>query len=232
MSVADPLTSRDDLEPLAGLRLRTERLELRLGTVDEVMELGRLAEQGIHPRSEMPFGVAWTDATGTATFLDDFAGFHREKLDTWSRDDWELNLLVWANRELVGTQGIGAKQFCTNRTVTTGSWLGARHQRMGIGTEMRSAVLELAFVHLGATAATSGWLEGNAASRRVSEKCGYVETGMSVLRPRGVPVPHHDVRLEAHDWRAPQPVACENIAACLPLFGIAPASGEAADRES
>jgi RimJ/RimL family protein N-acetyltransferase len=227
--VADPLSKRDDLEPLAGLRLRTERLELRLGTVDEVMELGRLAEQGVHSPAVMPFAVAWTDAIGTATFLDGFVGFHRERLEEWSPDDWTLNLLVWANGQLAGSQGIGAKHFFANRTVTTGSWLGARFQRMGIGTEMRSAALELAFAHLGAIAATSGWLDGNTASRRVSEKCGYVESGTSEVFPRGVAVPHHDVRLEAHNWRAPQPVACENAVACLRLFGAAAVSDGSPD---
>ena len=43
------------MEALYGLRLRTPRLELRLWSHDELLELGRLAERGIHPPDEMPF---------------------------------------------------------------------------------------------------------------------------------------------------------------------------------
>ena len=90
---------------------------------------------------------------------------------------WRLDLLVWEHGALVGTQGIGAKRFAEKRVASTGSWLGRAAQGRGIGTEMRAAVLELAFRGLGAAAATSGWLEGNAASGRVSEKLGYRRPG-------------------------------------------------------
>jgi RimJ/RimL family protein N-acetyltransferase len=53
-----------------------------------------------------------------------------------------------------------------------GSWPGRRYQRQGAGTEMRAAVLFLAFDGLGALAAESGALEGNDASSRVSGKLG------------------------------------------------------------
>jgi hypothetical protein len=53
-----------NVEPLYGLRLTTPRLELRLGTGDELAELGRIAKGGIHPPDEMPFGAAWTDRSG------------------------------------------------------------------------------------------------------------------------------------------------------------------------
>ena len=86
---------------------------------------------------------------------------------------------------------------------------------------MRVAVLELAFRGLGAVAATSGLLEGNRSSARVSEKLGYVETGISEISPRGVPVPHHDLRLEREDWVAPFPVEISGLEPALPLFGAA-----------
>ena len=71
----------------------------------------------------------------------------------------------------------------------TGSWLGRSFQGRGIGTEMRAAVLELAFRGLGAATAESGALEGNAASARVSEKLGYRHDGLERGRPtrRGCP---------------------------------------------
>lgn len=205
---------------LHAIRLRTPRLELRLGTEEEVLELGVLAEQGIHAPEEMPFAVAWTDGVGTPGFLADFAEFHRSQLAAWTPDDWHLNLLVWRGRDLVGTQGIAGTDFGRTRAVSTGSWVGAAHQGRGIGTEMRAAVLELGFRGLGAAVATSGWLEGNRASARVSEKLGYRETGIGSVSPRGIPVPHHDVRLERADWRSPVRVEITGLEAALPLFGV------------
>jgi len=207
------------LEPLFSLRLRTPRLELRLGTPEEIDELGRLAQEGIHPPEEMPFGVAWSDRIGEPAFAEEFRSYHETAFAAWSPESWRVDFLVWESGVLVGEQGLSAERFAMDRTVGTGSWLGATSQGRGVGTEMRSAALELAFVGLGAVAATSGWLEGNRASARVSEKLGYRETGVSEMSPRGVPVPHHDQRLERADWRSPFPVEIIGLGAALPLFG-------------
>jgi RimJ/RimL family protein N-acetyltransferase len=209
-----------DLQPLYDLRVRTPRLELRLGSHDELLELGRLAEQGVHPPEEMPFAVAWTDRIGEPDFLDGFLTYHEQHLAAWSPDAWSLNLLVWVHRTLVGNQSILATEFATRRRVATGSWLGLEHQGRGIGTEMRTALLELAFRGLGAVEAESGWLEGNEASRRVSEKLGYVLAERKDQSPRGVTVVEQGVVI-AHDaWTTPVPVTIEGLEPCLPLFGV------------
>jgi RimJ/RimL family protein N-acetyltransferase len=207
-----------DVTALRSLRLRTARLELRLGSVDDLRELGRLAEQGIHPPEEMPFSAAWTDRIGEPGFLADFVAFHEQALAGWSPADWTLNLLVWKAGSLVGTQSVGAHHFAEMRRVATGSWLGRAYQSHGIGTEMRAAVLEFAFRGLGADAADSNWLEGNEASRRVSEKLGYLEVWRSSQSPRGKPVVSHDVSISREEWRCPIPVEIEGLKTCLPLF--------------
>jgi RimJ/RimL family protein N-acetyltransferase len=206
-------------DALYGLRLRSPQLELRLGSRDELVELGRVAEAGIHPPEEMPFSVAWTDAIGSADFVDGFVAFHEDALASWSPEKWSLNLLVRAGGTLVGTQSVAAERFAEERAIATGSWLGQDHQRRGIGTEMRAAVLEFAFAGLGAETAVSGWLEGNEASRRVSEKLGYHETGARTESPRGEPVVAHEMTLGRADWRCPIPVRIEGLEDCLPLFG-------------
>jgi RimJ/RimL family protein N-acetyltransferase len=209
-----------ELASLYALRLRTPRLELRLGTHDELLQLGRVAERGIHSPRKMPFAVAWTDRIGSPAFLDEFVAYHEQALTAWSSDDWELNLLAWHRGEPIGSQNIGARQFATARAVSTGSWLGAVHQGRGLGTEMRAAVLELAFARLGAIAAVSGWLESGAGqSARVSAKLGYRETATHIESPRGQPVVHHDVRLERDAWHCPFLVRLEGVEPCLPLFG-------------
>lgn len=209
-----------DTQPLYGLRVRTPRLELRLGSRDEIVELGRVAEQGVHPPEEMPFAVAWTDRIGEPDFLDHFVAFHEQHLADWSPDGWSLNLLVWDHGKLVGSQGVAGKDFERRRCVATGSWLGRTHQGRGIGTEMRAAVLEVAFRGLAAAEAESGWLVGNEASRRVSEKLGYVEVAVRSQSPRGAPVSEHVVRISREDWVCPVPVTIESLEPCLPLFGV------------
>jgi RimJ/RimL family protein N-acetyltransferase len=209
-----------EIQALYGLRVLTPRLELRLGSRDELIELGRVAEQGLHPPDEMPFAVAWTDRIGEPDFMDGFVAYHEEHLAEWSPDDWTLNFLVWEHGKLVGSQGVLAKGFAQKRCVATGSWIGRVHQRRGIGTEMRAAVLELAFRGLGAVEAESSWLEGNVASKRVSEKLGYVERGIGEKSPRGVPVREHGVAIECSAWVCPVPVTIEGLEPCLPLFGV------------
>jgi RimJ/RimL family protein N-acetyltransferase len=217
-----------DPAPLYALRLRTPRLELRLGSPEEVEELGRLAQQGIHSPEEMPFAVAWSDRCGEPDFLDSFVAHHRDRLSPWSPQDWVLNLLVWADGRLAGSQSVGVDDSEPGPVVATGSWLGASFQGRGIGTEMRAAVLELAFSGLGAEAATSAWLAGNESSRRVSEKLGYHETHLSSKSPRGKPVVSHDVRLERAVWHCPVAVEIAGLARCLHLLRLVERSPERA----
>lgn len=215
-----------NLAPLYGLRVRTPRLELRLGTEAELAALGRLAEEGVHLPDEMPFAIAWTDAIGTQGFMDGFLAYHWAKREGWSPDAWALPLLTWADGRLAGTQELMGEGFAAQREVHTGSWLGLGFQRRGIGTEMRAAVLELAFAGLGARTARSSWLQGNDASRRVSEKLGYRIVGEKVSEPRaGELVPTTIVQIDRADWHCPVPVEIEGLEPCLPLFGLSRDAG-------
>jgi RimJ/RimL family protein N-acetyltransferase len=164
----------------------------------------------------MPFSVAWTDDPGLASFLP----YHEMRRSEWSADEWHLELGIWFEREPVGVQAVTATRFAQGRVVQTGSWLGASFQRRGIGTEMRTAILELAFRGLGADIARSGALDGNVASLRVSEKLGYRQVGRSTFAPRGEVVGHADLELRREDWQPPFPVEIEGLEPCLPLFGV------------
>jgi len=205
--------------PLTALRLRTPRLELRLGTRDELRQLAELARAGIHPEEEMPFAIAWTDNAASPRFVDDFVRFHQDALARWNRGRWTLLLLAFHDGRVVGSQSIGANQFRRRRIVETGSWLGRAWQRKGLGTEMRAAVLELAFRGLRADAATSGALAGNEASLAVSRKLGYVDDGTGYVSPRGVRVREQKLRRARRGWRSPVPVEIEGLDAVRSLFG-------------
>ena len=129
----------------------------------------------------------------------------------------------------IGIQELRATGFATLRTVETGSWLGRAFQGKGIGTEMRAAVLALAFDGLGAEVATSGAIDGNAASRRVSEKLGYEPNGESRVAPRGT-FPSSSIAIGCGvsdgigiDIRS----RIEHLDECLGMFGLdAPAGTE------
>ena len=54
------------LWPLFDLRLRTERLELRLPNDDEIAQLCEVARAGIHDPEEMPFAFPWLPAAAPA----------------------------------------------------------------------------------------------------------------------------------------------------------------------
>jgi RimJ/RimL family protein N-acetyltransferase len=213
-----------NVAPLYQLRLKTPRVELRLGTREELTELGRLAQEGIHPPEEMPFAVAWTDRSGEPTFVDYFVEFHETTLRNWRPERWSLNLIVFVGGRPVGSQSMRAGEYGQTREVDTGSWLGKQFQRRGLGTEMRAAVLELAFRELGAQAAISASIVGNEASRRVSEKLGYELTGMSTVSPRGEPLDKYNLRIEQDTWQPPCPVEIEGADSCLALFDLSGSS--------
>lgn len=139
-----------DVGPLFGLRLRTPRLELRLPTHEELVELREVARAGVHPPEEMPFAYAWTDEPYAEDWV---VAFHEGRRAAWRPETWDLELGVWTEGAPAGIQGIVAKDFAGTRAVATGSWLGQRFQGRGYGPEMRTAVLELAFRGLGAEVA-------------------------------------------------------------------------------
>lgn len=208
------------VEPLYALGLGTPRLELRLATTNELVELAQLAREGIHPPAEMPFEVPWTDRSHEDGFVDSFVEFHETALSEWRPEKWSLNLIAFLDGRPIGSQTVGAEHFASRREVGTGSWLGARFQRHGLGTEMRSAVLELAFRELGAETAISASMVGNEASKRVSEKLGYEVTGMSTSAPRGQPQQKYDLKIERSAWRSPIRVEIAGLETCLALFGL------------
>jgi RimJ/RimL family protein N-acetyltransferase len=209
-----------DLAPLRELRLTTARLELRLGSRDELVELAEVARRGVNAPEEMPFSVPWTDDADRPSWVADYLDYHASRLREWRPDAWWLELLVWAEGRLAGAQALAAEDFAERRTVHTASWLGLGFQRRGIGTEMRRAVLELAFGGLGARAAESAWLEGNDGSRRVSQKLGYRTVGERIESPRGEPVRAWGCRLEKSNWQGGG-ASIEGLAGCMALFGAA-----------
>jgi RimJ/RimL family protein N-acetyltransferase len=206
--------------PLFGLTVRTLRLRLRLPSPPELDALADLAAEGVHDPAVMPFGVPWTDVPpaerARATVQYHWAGW-----SAWRPEAWQLNLVVVADGTVVGMQALEARDFAVVRQASTGSWIGRRHQGQGYGTEMRGAVLHLAFAELGARDATSKAFLDNPASLSVSRKLGYEPDGVFRQERRGRPATQQRLRLTREAWERhrPVPVTVEGLAPCLPLFG-------------
>ncbi|MFC5746422.1 GNAT family N-acetyltransferase [Actinomadura rugatobispora] len=207
--------------PLFRLRVRTPRLELRLPTLQELDALAQLSTEGVHPPDRMPFAVPWTDLP-PAERARGLMQFHWRQLAVWTPEDWDLQLGVFLDGRIVGVQGIGARDFTILREVGTGSWLGQRHQGQGIGTEMRAAVLELAFTGLGAESAVSAALTDNAASYAVSRKLGYRPNGTARIRVRDALGYERRLELDRTRWEQHRTVSVQigGLEPCLPLFGL------------
>lgn len=210
-----------DLWPLAGLVVRTPRLELRLPSDIDLGALARLAAAGVHDPAVQPFGVGWTDAE-PADRARNVLQYHWRQLADWSDSRWTLPLAVVRDGVVVGTQDVSGRDFAVLRQVGTGSWLGLEFHGQGIGTEMRAGVLHLAFAGLGALSAVSGAYTDNAASLAVSRKLGYIDDGLERRVRRRQPATLQRLRLDRPTWLSTCtiPVQIEGLEPCLPMFGL------------
>jgi len=207
--------------PLVSLELATARLRLRVPSATELDALAGLAAAGVHDAAAAPFTVAWTDGEPEVVAR----RVLKYAWGTWSRwepADWSLWLAVVHDGAVIGSQEISARNFAVCREVTTGSWLGKDFHGKGFGTEMRAAVLHLAFAGLDARHATSGAYTDNAASLGVSRKLGYRDDGVEHHCVRGVDATLQRLRLTRADWEAHRSteVRIAGLEPCLPMFGL------------
>jgi len=140
---------------------------------------------------------------------------------SWVPGSWCLDLAVEVDGRVVGVQALEGEEFPLLRTVDSYSWLATEVRGRGLATQMRTAVLALAFDHLGAVAAVSSARLDNAPSLAVSRRLGYTDNGLSRTNsPTGVTELQH-VRLLADTWRAGgHPVTVTGFEACRPWFAV------------
>ncbi|MFG1616435.1 GNAT family N-acetyltransferase [Nonomuraea wenchangensis] len=205
--------------PLFNLSITTPRLVLRIPSLEDLDELGDRAAEGIHEDGFMPFLFPWTEGE-PAERARRTAQYHFRAWGALTADDWALEFAVLYEGQVVGTQGLQAKNFAVTREAGSGSWLGRRFQGQGIGTEMRAAVLHLAFAGLGARYAVTEAFEDNHASMAVTRKLGYREDGFWTHARKGEPVVSQRFRLAAEDWSETPGIEIHNLGPCLPLLGL------------
>ena len=173
----------EDVWPLFRLRLRTPRLELRLARDDDLGDLAESALAGIHDPAVMPFAMPWTDAEPAEQAQGIARHVWRQRVEC-TPDDWTLLFAIRHEGTAIGLQDVRGRRFPTRRTISTGSWLTASKQGLGLGTEMRAAVLAFAFDHLGAEVAETSAADWNGSSQGVTRKLGYRENGVGRIETR------------------------------------------------
>jgi RimJ/RimL family protein N-acetyltransferase len=211
--------------PLFDLRVTTPRLELRYVNDELAADLMELAATaGVHAPDFMPFTTPWTRFEPPALQQQGMQHYWRTRAKV-SPDEWTIPLAVFDDGELVGVQDVAATSFVVTRSVSTGSWLGRTHQGKGIGKEMRTAVLHLAFDALGADVAHTSAFADNPASLGVTRALGYQENGWSIDAREGEPARHLRFVMTRADWepRRRDDITVDGLDACLPLLGLEPA---------
>ena len=170
------MTSLNAVWPLFGLTLATPRLELRPIQDHEIPAAVAAARTGIHEPGRNPFSTPWTELPAEDLGPNMARWYWRCRAEC-TPESWTLLLGIWHNSEFIGCQDVGAKDFATLKTVSTGSWLKQSAQGRGLGKEMRAAVALYAFDWLRAEVAESEAADWNAASLGVSRSLGYELNG-------------------------------------------------------
>lgn len=208
--------------PPLNVEVRTPRLTLA-GATDELLErLVPVVRAGVADAEPWPF--------------DDPMSLYEDSPDRewrWLRaiwagrarvDNgfWRLYFVVLLDGDPIGVQDLIGHEFATFVTVSTFSWLGPGRRGRGIGTEMRAAVLHLAFAGLAAREATSEAFTDNEASNGVSRALGYAPDGMAWATRRGEAAPLRRWRLTRDAWDRVRrdDVELTGVAECLPVLGL------------
>lgn len=224
------------LWPLHGIRLRTVDLDLRVMAEGDLSTLLTLLPDDLQMNPHATRYAGLDDRANRRAVL--AQGYWRA-LGMWSPDDWALPFVVrTAGPEggddsgastsrlgspgtVLGVQWLEGPDWRADRTVDSSSWLVPGARGRGLGTQMRAAVLALAFGPLRAEAAISSAVVDNGASLGVSRALGYRDTHRSVLEHSGETLQH--VRLERAVWDASgraQAIAVHGVGPALPYFGL------------
>lgn len=171
------MTLLTSLWPLFDLTLTTPRLVLRPITDDDIPAAVAAALSGVHDPARSPFSMPWTELPADE-LGPNMARWYWRCRGEFTPEEWTLLLGIWHDGEFIGCQDVGAKDFATLKTVSTGSWLRHSVQGQGLGKEMRAAVALYAFDWLKAEVAESDAAVWNSASLGVSRSLGYEPNGI------------------------------------------------------
>lgn len=213
----------DSAWPLFGLTVTTPRLQLRYATDDDLQELAGFRDGRVVSPGEEPFdGDSSFYGSGPAAGWKAISGEWGARART-SPDWWHLSFAAIVDGDIIGQQNITGVDFAKVRTVNSFSFIAKAYRRRGLGTEMRRAVLHLAFDGLQALRAESDAFADNHGSIGVSRALGYQDNGtMLAPRPSGASLMLRFL-LTRELWVATRSddVGIEGLSRALPLLGLA-----------
>ncbi len=206
------------------VRVSTPRIEL-VGATDELLEqLQPLVRDGKANADPAPY-----DDPISLYEEDPAVRVHKWLQGIWrgrghaAPGSWRLNFAVVLDSQPVGMQDLIGENFDTFGTVMSFSWLSTDIRHRGIGTEMRQAILHLAFEGLKATEAASDAFVDNAGSNGVSRALGYTENGVDWATRRGEVGLLQRWRLTRDDWLPHRrtDIRLQGVGDCAAALGIA-----------
>jgi len=225
MTAPDVLCTIASVSPYPPLdvRVSTPRLELH-GATDDLLE--RLAPL-IRSDKAMADPPPWDDPCAFYEPDPDvrvrkwMQGIWRGR-GTVSPQRWRLYFVVIVDGEPVGQQDLTGDEFDAFGTVETTSWVSTDARQRGIGAEMRSAILHLAFEGLGAAEAHSEAAVNNTGSNRVSQRLGYERNGTAWATHQGEPVLGQRWRLGRETWATQRrdDIAMSGVEECRATLGL------------
>src|SRR4051794_20145107 len=124
--------------PVHDIRLRVGDLSLRPLTEPDLSTLARVLPGDVELNPDAPTyrGAVPDTERGTIVHQD-----YWRAMGTWTVDAWRLNFGVWRGDTLLGAQELEGNDFALLRTVDTASFLVVAARGIGIGKQMRRAVL-------------------------------------------------------------------------------------------
>ena len=188
------------LDALLALRVKTPRLELRIPESGAWSVFAAEIAGRVVPAESAHFVGSWAQLVPPES-EEAFVAARERTLGACTRKRWGIELGAFDRSRLVGQASLYARDWSASREVITASLVHPEHRGRGLGTEMRSGVLALAFTVLGADVAWSGASFDNVASNRVSEKLGYEHLGEQAKRTGGGEMRFTRLRLTAQAWR-------------------------------
>lgn len=211
----------EDLWPPFALRIQCGHMELSPVRESDYPELADVANGGVRKDDIPAFLVNWDSGT-REDIAQSIAQYQWSTRANFRVDDWTIEFTVRVDGRAVGVQGVSAKNFVSTRSVSTGSWLALHEQGKGYGTRMRKAAVTAFADRFDTSAFHSAFFEGNAASRRVSEKLGYSPNGVkTIVAQDGQAQVEQQVILVAKDIkRGPDPVEVAGAEAVRRFLGL------------
>jgi RimJ/RimL family protein N-acetyltransferase len=208
--------------PPLHVEVTTPSLMLRGATDDLLAELIPIVRDGVVSADEVPFDDPMS------LYEDNPAREWRWLRGVWANRArveprwWRLCFVVDVEGRAVGIQDLIADDFPAFGSVSTYSWLAPDARRRGIGREMRSAVLHLAFAGFGAREATSEAFFDNDASNATSRSLGYEPNGQAWATRRGRPAELRRWRLDRPRWEQTRrsDITLSGVEECRPVFGL------------